>query len=195
MRISQVAARKARELLMTAEEPATPPPAEEPDPRPEIICWRGQTLALVRHYFELSSQYGRLPSLMGREFFRARVSHHAVPSFEEQAVFVRDVELCISRLKAEHQEIVTVMGLYHFTHDEVAQMLHTSKTAIHEWFADALDALAERFLDAGILDDGRPDRRQRQVINRKLPENIAAHRKQPQQAEVVEDEAEMEAVG
>ena len=59
----------------------------ELDPRPEILCYRGQTFAMVRHFFEISSQVGRLPSLLGREFFRARVSHRAIPSFEDQVVF------------------------------------------------------------------------------------------------------------
>src|ERR1017187_1765814 len=60
---------------------------DELDPRPEILCYRGQTFALGRHFFEISSQVGRLPSLLGREFFRARVSHRAIPSFEDQVVF------------------------------------------------------------------------------------------------------------
>jgi hypothetical protein len=50
------------------------------------IFFRGQTLAIVRHFFEISCQIGRLPSILGREFFRARVSHHAIPSFEHQIV-------------------------------------------------------------------------------------------------------------
>lgn len=167
MRISQIAARKAQLLLMQELAPAPAPAAaaEEIDPRPEMVCFRGQTLAMVRHHFELSSQLGRLPSLMGREFFRARVSHHAIPSFEEQAVFVRDVELCMARLNAEHQEIMTIAGLYDFTHDEIAEMLHIAKSAVHVWFAEALDALSEIFLAAGLLSEQRPDRRQRQVTD------------------------------
>jgi len=165
MRMSKVAARKAQLLLLRcgAPAPASEKPVEEIDPRPEMVCFRGQTLALVRHYVELSSQLGRLPSLMGREFFRARVSHHAIPSFEEQAVFVRDVELSIGKLSAEHQEIVMIAGLYNFTHDEIAGMLHISRSAVRTWFAEALDALSEIFLRAGILSEHRPDRRQRQV--------------------------------
>ena len=165
MRMSQIAARKAQLLLMQALAPTPEPeaPAEEIDPRPEMVCFRGQTLALVRHHFELSSQLGRLPSLMGREFFRARVSHHRIPSFEEQAVFVRDVELCIAKLSAEHQEIVMIAGLYDFSREEIAQMLHISKAAVNLWFNEALDALSEIFLNAGILSEQRPDRRQRQV--------------------------------
>jgi hypothetical protein len=167
MRMSKIAARKAKLLLMQLSQPAPAPPPgpEEIDARPEMVCFRGQTLAIVRHYFELSSQLGRLPSLMGREFFRARVSHHAIPSFEEQVVFVRDVELSIAKLGAAQQEIVMILGLYHFTHEEVAHMLHISKAAVNLWFAEALDALSEIFLAAGLLNERRPDRRQRQVNN------------------------------
>ena len=110
-----------REEDFTAEELA------DIDPRPEMLCYRGQTLAIVRHFFEISSQVGRLPSLLGREFFRARVSHHAIPSFEEQAVFVRDIELCLARLSDEHAEMITLVGLYSFSRDEVAEMLRCSK--------------------------------------------------------------------
>ena len=172
MRSSQIAARKAKLLLMhCAEQPpaAAAPPAETPDSRPEMVCFRNQTLAMVRHYFELSSQVGRLPSLMGREFFRAKVSHHGIPSFEEHAVFVRDVELSIGKLNAEHQEIVTIAGLYHFSQDEIAAMLHISRAAVSEWFAEALDALAEIFLQAGLLSEEQPDRRQRQVMRTGAP--------------------------
>jgi DNA-directed RNA polymerase specialized sigma24 family protein len=185
MRMSKVAARKAKLLLLRAAEPAPTPepePEEEAEPRPEMVCFRGQTLAMVRHYFELSSQVGRLPSLMGREFFRARVSHHAIPSFEDQAVFVRDVELCINKLNAEQQEIVMICGLYDFSHDEIAGMLHISKASVKAWFAEALDALSEIFLAAGLLRENRPDRHQRQV------EGTASQR--PRSVEFSIDEAD-----
>jgi len=190
MRTSQLAARKARLLLMrsAAPTPLVPPPAEEVDPRPEMVCFRSQTLAMVRHYFELSSQLGRLPSLMGREFFRAKVSHHAIPSFEEHAVFVRDIELCIGRLNAEHQEIVTIAGLYHFSHEEIAAMLHISRSSVSVWFAEALDALSEIFLAAGVLRESRPDRRQRQVMRGRPRAGVRGRRKAPARVEVSADE-------
>src|SRR5580693_8850306 len=97
MRIYKLAARKAQLLLFQSSE-VLPPEPPEIDPRPEMVCFRGQTFALVRHFFELSCQVGRLPSLLGREFFRSRVSHHSVPSFEDQVVFSRDIELCLARL-------------------------------------------------------------------------------------------------
>ena len=182
MRISKVAARKAQLLLFQASNPTPAAEETEIDPRPEMLCFRGQTLALVRHFFELSCQIGRLPSILGREFFRARVSHHAIPSFEDQAVFARDVELCLARLSDHHAEIVTLVGLYDFTIEEVAEMLHKYKSAIHQWFSEALDALSELFLQAGLLLEDRPDRRQRQISRSPLPADIAAGARKPPQS-------------
>jgi antitoxin (DNA-binding transcriptional repressor) of toxin-antitoxin stability system len=183
MRISPMAAEKAKSLRMeVSDSPAAPSrPAEELEARPEMVCFRGQTIALVRHFFELSSQVGRLPSLLGREFFRARVSHHAIPSFEDQAVFVHDVELCLSRLNAEHQEIMMLVGLYNLSHDEVAEMLHVSRSSIRLWFAEAMDALSEIFLAAGLLSEQRPDRRQRQLIHAGLPKDVDGVNTRPPQ--------------
>ena len=147
---------------------------DELDPRPEIVCYRGQTFAMVRHFFELSSQVGRLPSLLGREFFRARVSHHAIPSFEDQAVFVRDVELCFARLSEQHAEMITLVGLYSFSRDEVAEMLRASKTWVNKQVAEALDALSEILLQARLLREDRPDRKQSQVTNRSISLDVTA---------------------
>jgi len=149
----------------------------ELDPRPETLCFRGQTLAIMRHFFELSCQVGRLPSLLGREFFRAKVSHHAIPSFEEQAVFVRDVELCLSRLSDEHGEMIALVGLYDFSRSEIAAMLRCTKAWVNRRVAEAVDALSEIFLRAGVLREDRPDRRQCQVTNRSIPASAAAARK------------------
>lgn len=182
MRFSKIAARKAQLLLFQAAEPAPTAEPEEIDPRPEMLCFRGQTLAIVRHYFELSCQVGRLPSLLGREFFRARVSHHSIPSFEDQAVFTRDIELSLARLSEDHAEIITLVGLYDFSVDEVGEMLSRSAFVVRRWFCEALDALAEIFLQGGILCEDRPDRRQRQVSRSPLPADIAAGAKKPPQS-------------
>jgi len=182
MRRFTIAAQKAQLLLLEPVVPADDGPPPQADPRPEMLCFRGQTLALVRHFFELSCQVGRLPSLLGREFFRARVSHHNIPSFEEQAVFARDIELCLAKLSDDHAEIITLVGLYDFSQDEVAEMLRYSRTVVHRWFSEALDALSEIFLAARILSENRPDRRQRQLTNRSLPVDVAALGKKPAQS-------------
>jgi hypothetical protein len=184
MRFSKIASQRAHTLFLqtVAAAPSVTASSEESseiDPPPEMVCYRGQALAIVRHFFELTTQMGRLPSLLGREFFRARVSHHAVPSFEDQIVFARDVELCLEKLSAEHFDVLTLVGLYNFSHEEVAQMLHRSRTVIRECFATGLDALAAIFLEAGLLFADRPDRRQRQMREHDSSSVAALPRKKP----------------
>ena len=133
MRAYKRAANQAQLLLFQVSDPL-PAVSPELDPRPEMLCFRGQTFALVRHFFELSCQVGRLPSLLGRELFRSRVSHRAIPSFEEQVVFARDVEICLAKLSDDHAEIITLVGLYDFSHDEVAEMLRCSGRGLRSDF-------------------------------------------------------------
>jgi hypothetical protein len=95
--------------------------------RADALFFRSQTLAIVRHFFEIACQIGRLPSILGREFFRAKVSHHAVPSFEEQAVFVNDVERALGRLNEQDAEVIALVGLFQYSLDEVAAILGRSR--------------------------------------------------------------------
>ncbi len=140
------------------------------DAEPETICFRAQTISIVRHFFEISSQVGRLPSILGREFFRAKVSHHSVPSFEDQAVFVHDIEHCLMKLNADHARMITMVGLYDFSRDEVAAMLRHCRSWVNRRYIEALDALTQIFLDANILSAASPDRRQWQLEQRALPQ-------------------------
>ncbi len=179
MRVSKVAAYRAKLLLLNSPSAQRPADLSEIDPRPEMICFRAQTLALVRHFFEISSQVGRVSSLLGREFFRSRVSHHAIPSFEEQAVFVRDVELCLQKLNAEHTEVLTLLGLYDYSYDEVSQMLQCSRTLVRQCFNEALDCLSEVFLKTGLLRERHPDRRQRQIDRPGLRPDLVGPRRKP----------------
>jgi len=136
-------------------------PEDYDNTRADALFFRGQTLAIVRHFFEIASQIGRLPSIMGREFFRAKVSHHAIPSFEEQAVFVHDVEAALGRLREEDAEVIALVGLFQYSLDDVAAMLGRSRSGVAGRFADSIDRLAELFLAAGLIHESRPDRRVR----------------------------------
>lgn len=129
--------------------------------RADAMFFRSQTLAIIRHFFEIASQIGRLPSILGREFFRARISHHAIPSFEEQAVFVHDVEQALARLNEQDAEVVALVGLLHYTLDDAAALLGRSRSLVVQRFADSIDKLAESFLEARLLHESRPDRRVR----------------------------------
>ena len=143
--------------------------AEYDQARADALFFRGQTLAIVRHFYEIASQIGRLPSILGREFFRAKVSHRGIPSFEEQAVFVHDVEQALARLHEEDAEVIALVGLFQYSLDDVAEMLGRSRSGVARRFADSIDRLAELFLAAGLLHENRPDRRVRRFPADDLP--------------------------
>jgi hypothetical protein len=141
--------------------------------RSDVLFFRAQTLAIIRHFFEIASQIGRLPSILGREFFRAKVSHHAIPSFEKQAVFVHDVERALAGLNEQDGEMVALVGLFHYTLDDVAAMLGRSRSFVAQHFAGAIDQLAEVFLNTGLLRETSPDRRP-QYFGNQQPRKPAA---------------------
>ena len=129
--------------------------------RTDLQFFRAQTMGIVQHFFEIASQIGRLPSILGREFFRAKISHHAIPSFEEQAVFVCDVARALEKLNETDGEVVALVGLFHFSLDDVAAMLGRSRTGVYTRYSDSIDQLSEIFLETGLLRENRPDRRVR----------------------------------
>ena len=138
---------------------ANRPPNEVFCTRPDALFFRAQTLAIVRHFFEISCQIGRLPSILGREFFRAKVSHRAIPSFEDQVVFVHDVEQALERLNPQNLEVLSLVGLYQYSLEEVATLLGRCRTTVIERYAEAVDTLSQIFLTSGLLREDRPDRR------------------------------------
>ena len=66
-------------------------------------------------------------------------------------MFVCDVERCLGRLRDDHGQLIALIGLYHFSHEEAAEILHRSSTTICGEFLEALDTLGEIFLRARLL--------------------------------------------
>src|SRR5205085_2669159 len=56
----------------------------------EFAPYRGRTIWLLRRYFRTSLEIGRLPGILGREFFRSRVSSRKACSFEDEVIFATD---------------------------------------------------------------------------------------------------------
>jgi hypothetical protein len=61
----------------------------------ERRTYRGRAVAMLRRYMRYSIETGRLPSLLGREFFRAKVTSYTVSTFEDRVIFVHDMEKCL----------------------------------------------------------------------------------------------------
>ncbi|MFZ0760043.1 MAG: hypothetical protein WAM69_08850 [Candidatus Sulfotelmatobacter sp.] len=49
---------------------------------PDLWLYRKKTSALLRRYMRWSLEAGRLPSLLGRELFRARITTYTATTFE-----------------------------------------------------------------------------------------------------------------
>jgi len=120
-------------------------------PPEELRMYRAHVQGLLRRYFRMSLELGRLPSLVGREIFRPRVTSYRSASFEDLVIFVTDVERCLERLREQEQAAVARVILQEYTITETAHALGASERAVRMWLAAGLDRLARTFLARGLL--------------------------------------------
>jgi DNA-directed RNA polymerase specialized sigma24 family protein len=89
---------------------------------PDLWLYRDRTVAILKRYSRLSIEAGRLPSLLGREFFRGHVSHYQVTTFEDVVIFVHDVERCLEKLDSFSQQLIAKCVLLDYSQDEAAEV-------------------------------------------------------------------------
>jgi hypothetical protein len=77
--------------LMASEWEGAPGMPFEWGSNPDLWLYRDRTLGLLYRYFKLSMEAGRLPSILGQEFFRNQITSYSVSSFEDVVIFVHDV--------------------------------------------------------------------------------------------------------
>jgi hypothetical protein len=121
-----------------------------PVPPPEVSIYRRMTISMLRRYFNMSVELGRLPSLMGREVFRSRVSCRPL-SFEGFVIYVLDIERCLQRLRKRDQELITRVVLQEYTQEEAARLLGCPVIAVERRLPEVLDSLTATFLELGLL--------------------------------------------
>ncbi len=137
-------------FAVAAPGPADEMPAPARDTR-ELAFYRDHTLALLYRYLRLSIDTGRLPSLLGREFFRARVSRYSAQTFEDAVIFVHDVEQCLRQLDDFSRELIVRVVFQDYTEDEASRMLRRRRETVVRRLPEALDRLTDLFLACGIL--------------------------------------------
>jgi len=76
-------------------------------------------VGLLRRYMRISIETGRLPSLLGREFFRAKVTYYTAATFEDRVIFVRDAEKCINRLEGWDQQLIARIILQEYGQEQL----------------------------------------------------------------------------
>ena len=126
--------------------------AEAVDQDRDIRIYRDRTVALLRRYLRYSLETGRLPSILGREIFRATVTSYSATTFEDRVLFAHDVENCLQRLDRFSQQVLARIVLQEHGHEEAARLLHCSRSTLERELLAAIDALTLIFLEVGILE-------------------------------------------
>ena len=113
--------------------------------------YRGRTVAMLRRYMRYSIETGRLPSLLGREFFRAKVTSYTVATFEDRVIFVHDMEKCLARLDQFSQQLIARHILQEHDQAATAKLLHCTVRTVGTYMPVVLDLLVEILLDVGLM--------------------------------------------
>lgn len=131
--------------------PATPAVSTGPEPRPNAAAYRAETVELLQRYMRLSLQVGRLPSGVGREFFRAHSSYLRPHTFEDAVIFVIDVERCLARLDAFSQQLIARVVLQDYSEEDAAALLGCGLRTVERRLPEALDEISEIFLNRKLI--------------------------------------------
>jgi hypothetical protein len=118
----------------------------------ELWPYRRRTVALLRRYARASVEVGRLPSLLGREFFRSRVTSYTMRNFEEVVIFVTDMERAIEKLSPLGKKLLAMNVLEEYSLDEVARLLGCNRKMVQRLLQDGLDQLSRILLAGGLMD-------------------------------------------
>jgi hypothetical protein len=121
------------------------------DRNPDLWLYRSRTVALLRRYMRLSIETGRLPSVIAREVFRAKITTYTATTFEDRVIFVHDVEVCLDRLAPFDQKIIARIVLQEYDHERAARALHCTRKTIERRLPQILDELSEVFLEVRML--------------------------------------------
>jgi len=117
----------------------------------ELGPYRRRTVALLRRYARASVEVGRLPSLLGREFFRSQVTAYTMRNFEEVVIFVTDMERAIEKLTAIEKKLLAMNVLEEYSIDEVARLIGCTPRNVRRLLQDALDQLSRILLAGGLI--------------------------------------------
>ena len=138
--------------------PETEPPLsrerqqmEEEDRERERRTYRGRTVAMLRRYMRYSIETGRMPSLLGREFFRAKVTVYTVVTFEDRVIFVHDMETCLARLDEFSRQLIARHVLQEHDQAATGRLLHCTERTVRSYMPVVLDLLSEILLDVGLM--------------------------------------------
>ncbi len=134
------------------QEPPQPTAMLEPEPTPATCLYRKRTILMLRRYLRASIDIGRVPSLLGAQFFRGRISSYRMHTFEDVVIFVHDMENCLARLDDFSRQVLAHTVLQEYTHYETAELLQLARKTVERAYLESLDKLTDILLEAKLLD-------------------------------------------
>jgi hypothetical protein len=124
----------------------------EADRERERRTYRGRTVAMLRRYMRYSIETGRMPSLLGREIFRAKVTSYTVVTFEDRVIFVHDMEKCLERLDEFSRQLIARHILQEHDRWATAKLLHCNEKTVRRYTPLVLDLLSEILIEVGLME-------------------------------------------
>jgi DNA-directed RNA polymerase specialized sigma24 family protein len=118
----------------------------------ERRIYRARTVTMLRRYMRYSIETGRVPSLLGREFFRTQVTSYTVVTFEDRVIFMHDMETCLNKLDEFSRQIIARNVLQEHDQAATARLLGCAERTVRNYVPIALDGLTEILLDVGLLE-------------------------------------------
>ena len=113
--------------------------------------YRARVVTMLRRYLQYSIETGRLPSLLGREFFRAKVTSYTVVTFEDRVIFVHDMEKCLEKLDEFSRQLIARHILQEHDQEATGRLLGCTERTVRTYVPIVLDLFTEILFDVGLL--------------------------------------------
>ena len=120
----------------------------------DLGLYRSRTVALLRRYGRASVEVGRLPSLLGRECFRARVTSYPMKNFEDVVIFVADMERALDQLNRTDRRLLAMNVLEEYSIPEISRLFNCPQRTVERQLQTALDELSRILLTSSLLRSG-----------------------------------------
>lgn len=118
----------------------------------DLSQYRVRCVSLLRKYFKMSVELGRLPSLLGREFFRTQVTSYTTHTFEDAVIFVHDMERALDSLAPAYRIMIARILFQEYSYNEASEMLRIPRRTFVRAFAAAIDSLSEIMLERELME-------------------------------------------
>jgi hypothetical protein len=147
-------------VITTTPAPSAQTPRAEPahtwERNTNLRAYRRRTVSMLRRYLRYSLETGRLPSLLGGEYFRTGVTSYGVVTFEDRVIFVHDMESCLQRLSEFSLQLIARHTLQEHDLESTARLLQCNEKTVRRAIPVVLDQLSEILLKVGLLERMNP---------------------------------------